>query len=314
MSDEGSIIIKKVKKGGGHGHHGGAWKVAYADFVTAMMAFFLLLWLLNAVTNENLAGLADYFSPTIGVKDSMGIGFQGGMGDTSQGISRDDFSEKGIIFGAPESGPIMKVPDQETEVKEDTSEILAFSEAQEQLEQAIAQGIEFKDFEENILIDQTPEGLRIQIIDQDGTSMFIPGTAKLAPHTMVILKRISEVLNPIPNYISITGHTSAIEENKKNGYSNWELSADRANSARRFMISQGFKQEKIAKIIGKADNDPLDWERPENPRNERISVVMLRNAVLPHHKQSAPETLLSTEDKTDIEQYLKFEKQNNAVE
>lgn len=298
----GNIIIKKIKKGG-HAAHGGAWKVAYADFVTAMMAFFLLLWLLNATEAEKLAGLADYFAPTVGVKDNMGIGFRGGKGALSKGIGADKSTNKGIIFAAPTEGTVITEPveldREDTLPVEERIEIVeqqARTEQEEDLseeimtiEQQLAEDNVFKEFSENISVQRTPDGLLIQVTNSDDRPMFKRGSAEVSESLKKILKKISEIVELLPNYISITGHTNSISLGKGDSYTNWELSADRANATRRYLLEAGMVPDQIYRVVGKADGNPLDPSNPEAEKNNRIDIVLMHETKITKHKTTAPD-------------------------
>lgn len=299
MSKNNAPIIKKVIKKGGHGHHGGAWKVAYADFVTAMMAFFLLLWLLTATPVENLKGLADYFSPTMGLKDKMGIGFRGGQGTTDEGASPGDSANVGLVFGAPPSGPIVKLQERDNQTENMDNDQVLFSRTEQDLTKAVQESPELKKFSENILIQQTPEGLIIQLIEKKDEPMFEPSGEDLKPLAKKILERIIAVVRFLPNYIQVSGHTTSLppaQDGEKKWDSNWELSAARANSTRRFLMTLGVDPDQIARVTAKADQEPLDREEPEAPENSRISITLLRNQRAPSHKKVSPEQLLLGED------------------
>ncbi len=320
MADNQTIIIKKIKKGG-HGHHGGAWKVAYADFVTAMMAFFLLLWLLNATEAENLAGLADYFAPTVGLQGEMGIGFMGGKGALSKGVGADRNTNKGIVFGGVPTGPIMKVTEKfELETNEADAEkimlivgegagesgkeVITKSEAEveEAVKSYLAEVINESELDDVVKIEDSLEGVEIQIVDNNNP-MFEDNTAILTTQMKAALIKMSEVLAQLHNYISITGHTSSVAIKRKKDYSNWELSSDRANAARRVLISAGYQPEKISMVIGKSDNEPLEPKRPNARVNNRISIVLLRNAHSPDHKKSAPAKLFIDPESKFLESF-----------
>ncbi len=295
MADNNSsIIIKKIKKGGGHGHHGGAWKVAYADFVTAMMAFFLLLWLLNATPSESLRGIADYFSPTSGVKDAKGIGFYGGKSPVEDGTSREEKFKPGIAYGIPETGPLSKAPSEDKDISksEIEAEQTKFKELEDQLKEAISKSSELDDLKNNIKIDQTKEGLRIQLVDQDKVSMFALGSTELESDAKKILAKVAEALKTVPNNISITGHTDSKPFNRAN-YNNWDLSTDRANSSRRFIESTGIPQSRIGYVAGKADKEHFDPQKPESSINRRISIVLLYKYVMKFDQRSAPEEVFT---------------------
>ncbi|WP_119422198.1 flagellar motor protein MotB [Desertibaculum subflavum] len=291
------IIIKKVKKGGG-GHHGGAWKVAYADFVTAMMAFFLLLWLLNVTTAEQKAGLADYFAPTAASKSENGAG--GVMGGQTVIVDGAKISDRGhvnvtVALAPPaQDTPGMKYKDNDKDFTKDKDkdgsldeeelkrqlaerEQKAFEDARDQIRQAIQDVPELSDLKRNLIIDMTPEGLRIQLVDQDRQSMFPSGTADMHDRTRLLLQKVSQIVSRLPNRISISGHTDATPfRGGDNGYGNWELSTDRANASRRVIVDSGIPAGRIDNVIGKADSDPLISSDPTNPANRRISIVLLR--------------------------------------
>ncbi len=303
-----TIIIKKVKKGGDHGgHHGGAWKVAYADFVTAMMAFFLLLWLLNVTTDVQKRGIADYFDPTLTSKSQSGAGgVLGGMtigspGAQSQSLSAPslDFSvsamrqpsegDDGDNGGGPaanqnddsDATPITtdhppKLTADQFQKELEVREQQRFEEAKSALEQAVREVPELRALANNLLIDETPEGLRIQIVDQDKTPMYPLGSAELLDPAKKLLALVTQVVVRLPNKISITGHTNSTQYAFSARYTNWELSADRANASRREFLADGLPSERIDRVIGVADQDPLDKKDTAAPHNRRISIVLLR--------------------------------------
>lgn len=312
MADQPTIVIKKVKGGGHGGHHGGAWKVAYADFVTAMMAFFLLLWLLSATPAENLEGLADYFSPTQGIKDKMGIGFRGGKGVAPDGVSAEDWASKGLIFGAPPAGVQSRINDGMVASGDGGSQATSeyFTILQADIEKQLNENPEYVDLKDFINIEIVTEGLRIEIMDKRGTSMFEPAQAILRPTFKRLLLLIAERIRFIPNYIAIEGHTNSIHyASKRKGvmYSNWELSTDRANATRRFLIESGMDQEQVARIVGKADTAPVDRENPSAPENRRITLTLLKKTVLPDYKKPVPDDLMNNPTDIELEEFLKLE-------
>jgi chemotaxis protein MotB len=277
--DEGQrpIIIKKIKKGG-HGHHGGAWKVAYADFVTAMMAFFLLLWLLSSSSKETLSGLSEYFTPTQGIKDSQGIGFEGGLTPNEKGISKANKSDPAIISGHTPSGTVPNDPDYKAKEETDAEDNL-FKQSQSAIEQAIQQDAALQQYAGNIAFQQTTEGLRIDIMDSDKFAMFEKGSANLTEHGRTILTQMTKLIKRMPNFMSITGHTDASPaETGRADYTNWELSADRAQAARRFFIKAGIEPERPKKVVGMADRELYTPNEPRGPKNRRIALVMLRGS------------------------------------
>ena len=284
-----TIVIKKIKKAA-HGAHGGAWKVAYADFVTAMMAFFLLLWLLSSVSTEKLTGIADYFTPTVGLRDEMGIGFNGGTSvDTIEGTKKNVAASKSIIEGSPTVGPVIKNLDGIDKQLDDASDAKNFTNLQNDLYKAIHNNPELKEFKDNIIVDDTPEGLRIQITDKENRPMFFPGTSDLQDYTKKVLTIIAKYIKFLPNYLAINGHTAT---DKTLTYDNWALSASRANAARKFFVDGLLDPEQISRITGKADQEPLDAHNPSATKNMRISLILLKNTIMPFQKQSAPEEAL----------------------
>ena len=286
----GNIIIKRVKKGE-HGSHGGAWKVAYADFVTAMMAFFLLLWLLNSVTEEQLDGIRDYFTPTIAAStSSSGAGGILGGQTIGEGAQQSQTGTPAVVtlppptVGAggedltdPNQGPARDPTEEDIEEARRAQEQAQFEDAAEELQQLI-QGIpELSELENSLMIDNTPEGLRIQIVDQDGLPLFPSGSAAMFGYTREIIGLVARVINRLQNEISISGHTDATPFVDPSGYSNWELSADRALATRRILEDFGVAEQRVAKVTGQAANEPLLEDDPTASQNRRISIVLLRS-------------------------------------
>ena len=313
MADERPIIVKKIKKVAA-GHHGGAWKVAYADFVTAMMAFFLLLWLLNAVTEEQKKGIAAYFRPTLAVQNTSATftiltGQAQPMDDMSGGASQEaeEEDEEQAMQQAPATGegdrpqqldgenPDIGAGNEPQPGKGDKPVDLAEAEAavkaneQKQLEQikediknAIQDDPELKELEKNLKIDQTEDGIRIQLLDQAKISMFPSGSATMNPRSRELLEKVAEVVKTLPNKIEISGHTDAKPYVGGHNYTNWELSADRANASRRVLVGAGISPDRLTMIKGRADTDPFVKTDPFDPQNRRISIVLLRE------KKAAP--------------------------
>ncbi|MCK6451727.1 MAG: flagellar motor protein MotB [Alphaproteobacteria bacterium] len=293
-----TIIIRK-KKGGGEAHHGGAWKVAYADFVTAMMAFFLLLWLLNATTTEQKLGISNYFDPFGAVKSQGGgTGVLGGTSPTEQGSQKAAAAPIAIVMPLsvnppPTAGEATEIDGEPVGKKDEPrqgeesieaqvakKEQAEFEKAEAQLRAALQNRPEFKDLADSLLIDQTPEGLRIQLVDQDKLSMFNKGSSRLLEHAQKLLGQVASVVKSLPNKITITGHTDGLPYAGVGGYTNWELSADRANASRKTLIENGLASDRITSVVGKADRDHLYPKEPNSPRNRRISIVLLREAPL----------------------------------
>ncbi len=319
MADNAPIVIKKVKGHGHEGHHGGAWKVAYADFVTAMMAFFLLLWLLNSTTEEQMVGIADYFSPTAVSKSTSGAGgVLGGTSMLSPGPMKTPRTDPGVtvsllpLDAKPEpdtEGAPGKKPAGSTDAKEPApaesaatgaatgaatsgaggatdnldalraeTEQKDFEKAKEALEQAIASSPELREFRRNLKIDMTPEGMRIQIVDAEQRSMFPSGSAEMYDYTEHLLTKVAEAIAKLPNEIVVIGHTDATPFRGRDGYTNWELSTDRANASRRALVGAGLPGWRIARVVGMADNDPLIKDDPYSAQNRRISIILLRQS------------------------------------
>jgi len=287
------IIVKKVKKGG-HGHHGGAWKVAYADFVTAMMAFFLLLWLLNSVTQEQLEGISDYFSPvststaTSGSDDMLA-----GKVIAEEGALQADRSQPSVTVDLPPPKAGQGLSEAEgggtpDEISEDALDELVqereeqqFEEAEQALRDAIEANPQFRQLAKSLLIENTPEGLRIQLVDQEGLAMFPRGSPQMYLHTRKVLELVAGVIQQMPQDLAISGHTDATPFVTDSGYGNWELSADRANAARRALGRYGIPALRIARVTGRAATEPLLIDDPEAPGNRRLSVVLLRGTGVP---------------------------------
>ena len=268
---ERPIIIKKIKKVSGHGHHGGAWKVAYADFVTAMMAFFLLLWLLSSTSKEQKEGIAEYFNPTLAIVNSTGAGqgFMGGDTQSSQTLNNDATISSVAI-----------IPSSNSQKSSAETEEESFEDAKERLRQAIQDVPELKQLAESLIVDTTPEGLRIQIVDQDKKSMFPSGSAEMFGYTKKLIDMVSKVVSDMPNKIALGGHTDAVPFSSEH-YSNWELSADRANASRQALIDAGIQESRISRVSGYADRELLDKENPTSSRNRRITILLLKEAKTP---------------------------------
>lgn len=379
MSDELAPIIIKKKKGHGHGHHGGAWKIAYADFVTAMMAFFLLMWLLNATSEEQKRGIADFFSPVSvfeirgfsgGAMGSKSVAVEGafdGRGPPEQtltpmpgSVGKEERTEiimkeehKGIESSsgnadeannadgnkvAVDSGwrdvKPSELSDQEVvaipiivKEKSDESDQTAenetegsgnnqsgnakvsdnagsghdteylkneayrqariedlkaleeqqFKNAEEDLRKAISEDEELKEFGDSLVVTRTEVGLRIQIVDQHEVAFFPNGQSEMYEHTKKMLLKIAKIIRSLDKRVLISGHTDAKPFRTDNGYSNWELSTDRANASRRELVKLGVDQKLISRVVGLADRDPIDSKNPESPVNRRISITLLRS-------------------------------------
>jgi chemotaxis protein MotB len=263
------VKIKFIKKKGGHAAaHGGAWKVAYADLVTAMMAFFLLMWLLNSTTSNTKAGIAGMFQDPDFFNTEKGKAILTEYEVQKAGILPGG---KGMKQGGDEGGGPVVVDDtgeQERQRMEETASTIAKAFNEDKLLEA---------FKDQISFEFTDEGLRIQIQDKLAQVLFDSGSAKLKPYTLSILKEIAQELGKLPNHILIGGHTDAISYPGKT-YTNWELSADRANSARRVLEASGIRPGQVQRVTGYAASVPLDNHDPKDPQNRRISIVVLSSA------------------------------------
>lgn len=302
------IIIKRVKKVEG-GHHGGAWKVAYADFVTAMMAFFLLLWLLSVTTEEQKEMISSYFAPadpriaesTSGSGGVMGgttMSEEGAMTQTKDPVtSQQEEPADGVGKEDGEDGERKSAAEEAAAEALERADMKSFEETKEKLQQAIESVPELKELAQNLMVDMTPEGLRIQLVDQEGKPMFETGSAKPMPQAERLLRLIASVVKTLPNKVSIRGHTDSKAYGKDASYSNWELSADRANASRRVMlqgdITGRLDLARIENVQGKADREPLVVNDPESPRNRRISIILLKQSIVPGVKKATPKKTTS---------------------
>ena len=286
------IYIKRVKKVAA-AHHGGAWKVAYADFVTAMMAFFLVMWLVTAVSKEQRAAIFDYFKnpsmePGKSVKPAPGQMGPGGAStaviNMGGGLDAPKSSQKRTdAIGAT----VMTSPSTPIDLKSDAEKAAEAEEAKKLLEkkqldalmddlkEAISKSQALQPFKDQLLLDITPEGLRIQILDSQNRPMFDLGSARLKPYTNDILREVTSYLRTVPNRLSVTGHTDTTPYAGITGYTNWDLSTDRANAARRSMESAGLETDRIARVVGLASSVLFDKANPRSAVNRRISIVVM---------------------------------------
>ena len=281
MADEGlrPIIIKRVNKSGA-GHHGGAWKIAYADFVTAMMAFFLLMWLMGSTTRGDLQGIAEYFKTPLKVAFSGGSGsgdsssiVQGGGKDLTR---QDGQIKKGDDPKIKKTYNLQAAHLKEAQAQLERVEMARLRGLKEKIEAAIDARPTLKQFRHQLLIDITTEGLRIQIVDEQNRPMFALSKAELQPYTKEILLEIGKALNDVPNKVSLSGHTDATPYvSGEKGYSNWELSADRANASRRALIAGGMDESKVLRVVGLSSAVLFDKKDPFNPINRRISIIVM---------------------------------------
>ena len=306
MAGDGSIVIKKIKKGGHGGHHGGAWKVAYADFVTAMMAFFLLMWLINTTTPEQKRGIADYFaaqnisrtqSGAGGVLAGTVFGAEGARAGGTVSVVNAQTpprpqeetrakTEGELAGGADEvqgnSSQSQVKSDEQMERQLPSLDDHNFEQAEISIRQAMQQMPDLAELSRNVIMDKTPEGLNIQLVDQEGQPMFQAGTSNLLPKARMLMQQVANIVDRLPNRISITGYTDAARFEGPGGITNWELSAARANAARAALATYGLDSDRVFNVAGKAGTDPLYPDNPLASANRRISILLMREApVLP---------------------------------
>ena len=276
MADEGlrPIIVKRIKKSGG-GAHGGAWKIAYADFVTAMMAFFLLMWLLGSTSQGDLSGIAEYFKTPLKVAMAGGSG-SGDSSSVIQGGGKDLTRKEGQIKKSDEPSRKKTYNIKAAQAELERAEAAQLKALKSRIEVAIENSPTLKQYRNQMLIDITTEGLRIQIVDEQNRPMFALSKADLQPYTKEILHEIGHTMNGMPNKISLSGHTDALPYSSgERGYSNWELSADRANASRRELIAGGMDETKVLRVVGLSSAVLFDKLDPLNPINRRISIIVM---------------------------------------
>ena len=272
--DQQPIVVKRIKKGGG-GAHGGAWKIAYADFVTAMMAFFLLMWLLGSTAKGDLKGIADYFQTPLKVALFGGSG-SGDATSVIQGGGKDLTREHGQIKAGDTTDRrrTMNLKDAQAEFERLEKEKLQGLKAQ--LEKLIDANPVLSQFKKQLLIDMTTEGLRIQIVDEKNRPMFDSASSELKPYTKVIMREIGNALNGVENRLSLSGHTDATPyASGDKGFGNWELSTNRANSSRRELIAGGMNETKMLRVVGQASTVLFNPNDPYAASNRRISIIVL---------------------------------------
>jgi chemotaxis protein MotB len=277
------FLVKKIKKGHGHGHHGGAWKIAYADFATAMMAFFLLLWLLNVTTEEQKLGIANFFMPTPFVKNDM-VGSRGVSGgqtpDEPTKLDAPPMTRPNVVLSMPlDDGSDQELTEQQVREQIERAEEAELQRVTAELNRAIEEDPELAGLRENLLVDRTPEGVRIQILDQDERSMFPLGSSVMYGYARELMGKVATIIGGTGRKVSVTGHTDAVPFRIGSEQDNWQLSSDRANASRRALIAAGLPEDRVVRIVGRADAEPLDPTRPDAAKNRRISIVLLRQEI-----------------------------------
>jgi chemotaxis protein MotB len=288
------IVIRRTVVAGGHGHHGGAWKVAYADFVTAMMAFFLLLWLISSASDETKKGLADFFSDA-----TVNIGPPGGVGGVLDGMTVTPTSvpplptspfdrppelpsrtktDEVLEAGIPSGDAVAAVPLSAGSAGEadGVREQAEFARAKAEILAALQVEPGLRGFKDSLLVEEAPEGLRVQLLDREQLPMFPVGSDAMYPHTRQLLAVVAAAVAGTSNRLSLRGHTDSLPFAPGSGRDNWRLSADRANATRQALVAAGLEPARVAEVVGRADAEPLLPDRPDDPRNRRISIVLLR--------------------------------------
>lgn len=283
------IIVKRIKKGG-HGHHGGAWKIAYADFVTAMMAFFLLMWLLGSTTEGDKKGIADYFSSPL----KVALLSQGsGAGDAShvvKGGGQDLTRTTGQVKRGEVDAKRDTVNLQALKQEQVRAEIARLEDLKKKVEQKIAASTRLAALASQIRLDMTRDGLRIQIVDEQNRPMFASGSAVVQPYMRELLQEIGHVLAEVPNRLTLEGHTDAQPfAGGERGYSNWELSSDRANASRRELLAGGLAEDRVLRVQGLAASQPFDTADPLAAANRRISIIVMNRDAEDRMFRTAPE-------------------------
>jgi chemotaxis protein MotB len=310
------IYIKRVKKVAG-GHHGGAWKVAYADFVTAMMAFFMVMWLITAVSKDQRAAIFDYFKnpsmePGKSVKPAPGqmgpggastspINLGGGLDAPKTSLKKTD-KIGATVMTSPATPIDLKTPEQKAAEAAEVAKLLEKKQLDAlmaDLKEAISKSQALQPFKDQLLLDITPEGLRIQILDAQNRPMFDIGSARLKPYTGEILRVVTTYLRTVPNRLSITGHTDMTPYAGVTGYTNWDLSTDRANSARRALEGAGLDTDRISRVVGLSSSVLFDKENPRSPVNRRISIVVMTREAEQDAKLTDVPSVAQTETQAD---------------
>jgi len=259
------IVVRRKRKSNGRGRHGGAWKIAYADYVTAMMAFFLVMWLLSLIPRDDLVGVAEYF------RMPLMTAVMGG--------EKIDTSSKVVPGGSPSPIPNTNpITQRRSPVRGggERRDRQRLEDLKSELESLIRTKPVLSEFRPQLLLDMTPEGLRVQIVDNQNRPMFATGSAYVLPYMRDILRELGPTFNDLPNRLTITGHTDAMQyASGERHYSNWELSADRANAARRELVAGGMSESKIKQVLGLSSTVSLIKDDPAADVNRRISILVL---------------------------------------
>ena len=296
------IIVKRIKRGG-HAHHGGAWKIAYADFVTAMMAFFLLMWLLGSTTEGDKKGIADYFSSPL--KIAL-LSSGSGAGDSShviRGGGQDLTRTTGQVKRGEIAAERAHVNLKALKAEQIRAEIARLEDLKNKVEQRMRANAKLNQLAGQIRLDMTRDGLRIQIVDDQNRPMFDSGSAIVKPYMRELLREIGNVLAEVPNHLTLEGHTdSASFGGGDRGYSNWELSADRANSSRRELIAGGLPDDRVLRVQGLASSALFNKDDPLSPVNRRISIIVMNQEAEARFFRTGPDSVNAVEASSSTSQ------------
>ena len=269
------IIVKKIKKGS-HAAHGGAWKIAYADFVTAMMAFFLLMWLLGSTSEGDKKGIADYFQSPLKVALLNGGSGSGDSSSLLKGGGQDLTRSSGQVKRGDVTAPRNTINLQALRQEQRAAEAAQLQALSQQVAAEFKNNEKLAKYASQIKLDMTRDGLRIQIVDAMARPMFDSGSALVKPGLRELLRVIGGVLTEVPNRLTVEGHTDALPfAGGDRGYSNWELSADRANASRRELVAGGLTEQRVLRVIGLASSQPFDHQNPNEPQSRRISIIVM---------------------------------------
>ena len=269
------IIVKRVKRGG-HAGHGGAWKIAYADFVTAMMAFFLLMWLLGSTTEGDRKGIADYFQSPLRVALLASGSGSGDSASVVKGGGTDLTRSEGQVKRGETETTRHTVNLRSLKQEARQAEAARLQALQQKMREMVANNPRLAALSSQIRLDMTPDGLRIQIVDEQSRAMFDSGSAVVKPYMRELLHEIAQVLGEVPNRLTIEGHTDAAPfGGGERGYSNWELSSDRANASRREMLAGGLPESRVLRVQGLASSALYERDAPLSAVNRRISIIVM---------------------------------------
>ena len=289
------IIVKRIRRGG-HAHHGGAWKIAYADFVTAMMAFFLLMWLLGSTTEGDKKGIADYFSSPL--KIAL-LSSGSGAGDSShviRGGGQDLTRTTGQVKRGEIAAERAHVNLKALKAEQIRAEIARLEDLKNKVEQRMRANAKLNQLAGQIRLDMTRDGLRIQIVDDQSRPMFDSGSAIVKPYMRDLLREIGNVLAEVPNHLTLEGHTDSVSfGGGDRGYSNWELSSDRANASRRELLAGGLPEDRVLRVQGLASSVLFDYNDPLNPQNRRISIIVMNQEAEARFFRTGPDSVNAVE-------------------